>query len=151
VGLTTNLINKSTRRFTLSCQPDLPDLLGNAQRIEQVVINLVVNACQALPEMDRAIAVSTTCDDTSQAIVLTVQDEGEGIDPDALKRITDPFFTTRREKGGTGLGLAISDRIVNDHGGRMLFASAPGEGTTVRVRFPYADKISSKGGSTGSA
>jgi polar amino acid transport system substrate-binding protein len=101
--------------------------------------------------MDRAIAVATTSDDTSQAIVLTVQDEGEGIDPDALKRITDPFFTTRREKGGTGLGLAISDRIVNDHGGRMLFASAPGEGTTVRVRFPYADKISSKGGSTGSA
>jgi polar amino acid transport system substrate-binding protein len=53
-----------------------------------------------------------------------------------LKRVTDPFFTTRRERGGTGLGLAVSDRIVNDHGGSMHFESMPGKGTTVRVTFP---------------
>lgn len=138
VGLTTNLISKSTRRFTLACQPDLPPLRGNAQRIEQVVINLVVNACQALPDMDRAVSVHTLYDSDRQQVVLQIRDEGEGIDPEVLTHMTDPFFTTRRESGGTGLGLAISDRIVIDHGGRMTFDSAPGEGTTVRVAFPPA-------------
>ncbi len=141
VGLTGNLIKKSTRRFTLQCGPQLPALLGNAQRIEQVVINLVVNACQALPDKERAVVVSTGFDAHSNAVVLEVRDEGEGIDPAVLKRITDPFFTTRREMGGTGLGLAISDRIVLDHGGRMTFASVPGSGTTVRVAFPPATRL----------
>ncbi|MBR9986670.1 MAG: HAMP domain-containing histidine kinase, partial [Desulfosarcina sp.] len=61
-----------------------------------------------------------------------------GIDAAARKRITDPFFTTKREQGGTGLGLAISDRIVKDHGGSMYFESAPGKGTTVNVTFPLS-------------
>ena len=69
---------------------------------------------------------------------------GEGIDANTLTRLTDPFFTTRREKGGTGLGLAISDRIVKDHGGSMTFHSAPGKGTTVRVTFPLASQGSRK-------
>jgi len=140
VGLTTNLLNKSTRRFTLKCHPQLPLLLGNAQRIEQVVINLVVNACQALPDMECAITVSTDFDEDRNQAILEVRDEGGGIDPGVLKRITDPFFTTRREKGGTGLGLAISDRIVRDHDGRMTFESVPGKGTRVRVAFPIAAK-----------
>jgi signal transduction histidine kinase len=136
VGLTTNLINKSTRRFELVCQPDLPHLTGNAQRIEQVVINLVVNACQALPDNDRPVAVSTGVQEEKNLIFLEVADGGRGIDAGVLKRITDPFFTTRRERGGTGLGLAVSDRIVSDHGGSLHFESTPGKGTTVRVTFP---------------
>jgi signal transduction histidine kinase len=140
VGLTTNLISKSTRHFRLDCQPGLPAILGNAQRIEQVVINLVVNACQALPDMACAVTVTSGYDTVHNEVFLEIRDQGEGIDPDVLKRITDPFFTTRREKGGTGLGLAISDRIVHDHGGRMTFTSAPGSGTTVRVAFPPAGK-----------
>ena len=138
VGLATNLINKSTRHFTLACHPDLPPLLGSAQRIEQVVINLVVNACQALPGMDRAVNLSTGFDAADNQVTLQVRDEGEGIDPEVLNRITDPFFTTRRESGGTGLGLAISNRIVLDHGGRMTFESSPDRGTTVTVVFPLA-------------
>lgn len=141
VGLTTNLIHKSTRRFELACQSDLPPLTANAQRIEQVVINLVVNSCQALPDMERAVTVSTRFDPDRQQVVLQVSDEGEGIDPELLKHITDPFFTTRRESGGTGLGLAISDRIVMDHGGRMKFESSPGTGTTVSVVFPLANTM----------
>ncbi|MCB2145160.1 MAG: cache domain-containing protein [Deltaproteobacteria bacterium] len=136
IGLTANLIRKSTKHFTLNCHPDLPDLPGNAQRIEQVVINLVVNACQALPDTDLPVSVSTWFDREKKQIVLEVNDEGEGIEADALMRITDPFFTTRRERGGTGLGLAISDRIVKDHGGTLNFKSTPGKGTTVRVTFP---------------
>jgi signal transduction histidine kinase len=140
VGLTTNLINKSTRHFVLRCHPDLPPLVGNAQRIEQVLINLVVNACQSLRNQERAITVSTGYDDTNRQVTLEVQDEGEGIDEKALRQITDPFFTTRREQGGTGLGLAISDRIVRDHGGGIRFTSVPGKGTTVRVSFPCEEQ-----------
>ena len=141
VGLTANLIKKSTQFFTLTCQPDLPTLLGNAQRIEQVAINLVVNACQALPDADRSVTVATGFEAEKKQIILEVRDEGEGIDAAALKRITDPFFTTRREQGGTGLGLAISDRIVKDHGGTMNYKSTPGKGTTVRVAFPLATRV----------
>ena len=140
IGLTANLVKKSTKHFTLICRPDLPVFLGNAQRIEQVVINLVVNACQALPDAERSVTVTTGYEAEEKRIVLQVTDQGEGIDASALKRLTDPFFTTRREQGGTGLGLAISDRIVKDHAGSMVFESTPGKGTTVRVTFPLASQ-----------
>lgn len=136
VGLTTNLIKKSTRHFSMAGHPNLPLFPGNAQRLEQVVINLVVNACQALPDTSRCVTVATGFDAQNRQVFLEVQDQGDGIDPAVLKRITDPFFTTRRERGGTGLGLAISDRIVRDHGGSLDFESLPGKGTTVRVTFP---------------
>ncbi|BBO70440.1 hypothetical protein DSCA_43700 [Desulfosarcina alkanivorans] len=145
VGLTANLIKKSTRHFDLVCHPRLPSLTGNAQRIEQVVINLVVNACQALPDKNCSVTVSTGSDRDNDLVFVEVRDEGQGIRAEALKRITDPFFTTRRERGGTGLGLAISDRIVSDHGGSMRFASTPGKGTTVRVTLPLAPPTSSTG------
>ena len=143
VGLTANLIKKSTQRFVVDYGAALPVFRGNAQRIEQVVINLIVNACQALPDDTRGIRVSTTVDDARRRVVLVVQDDGEGIDAQALKRITDPFFTTRREKGGTGLGLAICERIVSDHGGRLTFSSESGSGTVVRVTF--AVEVDAKG------
>ena len=114
----------------------LPAITGNAQRLEQVVINLIVNACQALQDKDRAIRLVTRVDAAQQWIALEISDEGCGIDKADLARITDPFFTTRREQGGTGLGLAISQRIVQDHGGRMIFESTRGKGTAVLVEFP---------------
>ena len=89
VGLTTNLINKSTHHFMLTCRPDLPTLLGNSQRIEQVVINLVVNACQALPDMDRSVNVSTGFDADRNQVILEVRDEGQGIDPEVITVETD--------------------------------------------------------------
>ncbi|WP_419659888.1 two component system sensor histidine kinase [Desulfosarcina variabilis str. Montpellier] len=146
VSLTSNLVNKSTKHFILDCDPALPSFTGNAQRIEQVVINLVVNACQALPDINRSIIVTTAFNPQVKRIELIVKDQGVGIDEAALKQIMDPFFTTRRESGGTGLGLSISDRIVRDHGGQMRFESQPGEGTTVRVTFPYGEKAPTQGG-----
>ena len=138
VGLTANLIGKSTRHFSLACRSGIPKIYGNAQRIEQVVVNLVVNACQALTDADQAISVATGVEPDSQHLFVDVRDEGIGMTAEAIKRATDPFFTTRREQGGTGLGLAISDRIVRDHGGLLRFEAAPNRGTTVRVSFPPA-------------
>ena len=133
-GLAANLIRKSTRRFSTEIAAHMPLFDGNTQRLEQVVINLVVNACQALPDRERAICITTFA--TAEHAGITVADEGEGIPAGLATRITDPFFTTKRESGGTGLGLAITSRIVRDHGGTITFDSTPGQGTTVRVTLP---------------
>jgi signal transduction histidine kinase len=114
----------------------LPVIRGNIQRLEQVFINLIQNACQALPDNRRAIRVSTNCDREMSNIVITVQDEGVGIPTDSLPNIADPFFTTKEDSGGVGLGLSISSRIVEEHGGRMTFTSELEKGTKVEVILP---------------
>ncbi|MFH1147397.1 MAG: AAA family ATPase [Pseudomonadota bacterium] len=135
INLVSNLIKKTTVNFSVSCEDHVPFFKGNVQRIEQVIINLIVNACQALSNRQQAVAVTTRYIPESNSVVLEVRDEGNGIPPHLLERIKDPFFTTKRETGGTGLGLAISDRIIQDHGGRMEFDSTPGKGTTVTISF----------------
>lgn len=136
IGLASNLIHKSTKHFSTTYAPQGPVFTGNAQRIEQVVINLVVNACQALTGDDQLIEVATSWDAGAGQVVVTVRDAGAGIPDEVVQRIRDPFFTTKRDDGGTGLGLAISDKIVQDHGGTLEFESEPGTGTTVRAVFP---------------
>lgn len=136
VGLVGNLINKSTNKFSEDYGPGIPAVKGNAQRVEQIVINLLVNACQSLSDKGKSISVSTGYDPESDRAVIRIHDEGEGMSPEVLKRLKDPFFTTKRETGGTGLGLAISERIVADHGGDMVFDSEVGLGTTVTVSIP---------------
>jgi polar amino acid transport system substrate-binding protein len=138
VRLVENLIRKSTSRFVLDCAEDLPPVRGNTQRMEQVVVNLLMNACQALPDREKGIQLHTYLDEERQAVCLEIRDEGVGIPEENLKRITDPFFTTKREKDGTGLGLAVSASIVKDHGGSLVFESEPNRGTVARVLLPLA-------------
>jgi len=135
IGLASNLIHKSTKNFTTNYAAQVPIFTGNAQRIEQVVINLVVNACQALTDDDQRLEIATSWDSAADQVVVTVRDAGAGIPSEVVQRIKDPFFTTKRDDGGTGLGLAISDKIVQDHGGILEFESEPGKGTTVRATF----------------
>ncbi|WP_355660633.1 transporter substrate-binding domain-containing protein [Halomonas salifodinae] len=140
VGTATRLVDNSIRqatdRFTTRYAPDLPTVRGNTQRLEQVVINLVLNACQALEARDQGIRLSTRHDAAARRVILEVADQGRGIPAEALNRLTDPFFTTRRECGGTGLGLSVSAGIVHEHGGELAFASRPGDGTTVTLSLP---------------
>ncbi len=136
ISLLSNLIMKSTSRFTVQYGQDLPPFRGNFQRFEQVVINLMQNACQALAETRCGIFVSTAYREGAKCLVLKVQDEGRGIPADVLPHITDPFFTTKRDSGGLGLGLSISARIVKEHGGTLTFTSNPGKGTTAEVLLP---------------
>jgi len=131
-----NLVAKRTRRFTVSLAEDLPPVTANPQKLSQVVINLVVNACEALSEPSQAIGVKTLHDAATGCVVVRVTDGGVGILPDVLPKIMDPFFTTKRETGGTGLGLSVSATIVEEHGGRLTFASDPGVMTTVELRLP---------------
>jgi PAS domain S-box-containing protein len=146
ISLVSNLIKKSTEHFSVAYHPDIPTLSGNTQRIEQVVVNLLVNACQALTDNERSIKVSTHYDAVQHLVSIEVQDQGVGIAVETAKHIKDPFFTTKRDTGGTGLGLSISDRIVRDHGGFMEFFSEVGRGTTVKVGLPVKNQtIQSRG------
>jgi len=136
VGLVSNQIKKSTDYFEVEYGLDIPKFKGNIQRIEQVIINLLVNACQALPDKERSIQISTAYDKESSNVLVQVRDQGVGMSAEVLQRIKDPFFTTNRESGGTGLGLVISERIIEDHCGTMKLDSSPGKGTTVTVSLP---------------
>jgi polar amino acid transport system substrate-binding protein len=130
-------LQEATGRFEAALAPGLPPARASARRIEQVVVNLLLNACEALPDPGRAIRLSTRR--AGPELVLEVSDEGTGIQPEDLARITDPFFTTKRERGGTGLGLSISASIVKAHGGSLAFRSAPGQGTTATLTLPAAE------------
>jgi polar amino acid transport system substrate-binding protein len=131
-------LRTATRRFELRLAAALPRVRANPQRIEQVVVNLLVNACEALPGPDRAIRLSTRHDAAAGRVVLEVADEGVGVRPEDLPRLTEPFFTTRRTSGGTGLGLSVSAGIVKEHGGALEFRSEVGEGTVARLALPEA-------------
>jgi PAS domain S-box-containing protein len=136
VGLVDNTIKKATHNFVLEVEAGLPLVVGNFQRLEQVAVNLVLNAAQALEDMDQEIRVRLTA--APGGLELLVSDQGRGMDADEARRILEPFYTTRRGQGGTGLGLSITDAIVGAHGGKLLFESAPGKGTTARLFLPAA-------------
>jgi polar amino acid transport system substrate-binding protein len=136
VDIVENLVRKSTDHFSVSHAENLPRVRGNFQKLEQVIINLITNACQALEARGKAIRVSTWHDRDSGMVGLRVEDEGKGISPELLDKVADPFFTTKRDSGGTGLGLSVSYGIIREHRGVMEFKSAEKRGTTVEIRIP---------------
>jgi PAS domain S-box-containing protein len=135
-AITRHATAKATRHLQCRLANDLPPVLGSFQKLEQVVVNLLLNACQALPGPDRAVSIETRLDPDGRQILLIVADEGVGIPAEHLARLGEPFFTTRRDRGGTGLGVSVTRRIVEEHGGRLAYASTPGQGTTVTVSLP---------------
>ena len=132
-------IRKATSRFSTVLAPDLPDVCANQRRLEQVLVNLVINACQALEGAECAIVIETGR--TPTHVFVRVVDEGRGISREDLRKIKDPFFTTKRATGGSGLGLAVSDRIAQEHGGELTFESEPGAGTTATLSIPIAEPL----------
>jgi PAS domain S-box-containing protein len=130
------LIQKSTDRFSVQYGENLPTIRGNSQQLEQVLINLITNSCQALQERHRRVQVSTAYQVDTDHIAITVCDEGNGIPPEDLQHIIEPFFTTKRNIGGTGLGLSVSYNIIKNHGGSLDFISTPGKGTKAKVTLP---------------
>jgi polar amino acid transport system substrate-binding protein len=140
VRLVERAIRAATTCFDARYADNLPTVRGNQQRIEQVVVNLIINACQALPNPERGIFLETRFNQGTGYVELDVRDEGVGIPPENLDSLTDPFFTTRRESGGTGLGLSVSAGIVKEHGGTLTFQSLPGAGTTVTLALPSAEE-----------
>jgi signal transduction histidine kinase len=110
---------------------------GDPEKLRQVVINLLVNAHDAMPESG---ILSVKVSSPRSIVSVEIGDSGPGIDPRILPEIFDPFFTTK--EAGTGLGLSIVRKIVDQHGGRIEFDSLPGRGTRVRVELPLASGTS---------
>lgn len=131
-------IAKSTRRFSIRYGYNLPPVRGRRQRLEQVVVNLLQNACQALTHPSQAIVLETRQDPAKGSVAIVVADEGVGIPPQALPLVTQPFFSTKGVQGGTGLGLSISLSVAREHGGRLDIESPPGRGTRAVVSLPVA-------------
>lgn len=135
VMLVNNVINNSTDNFTVH-KAELPRVLGNQHKLEQVMINLIKNACEALTDRSQSVWIETGYDKEEQEVIVRVGDTGRGMSSDERSMITDPFFTTRRSSGGTGLGLSISSGIVREHQGKLEFESELGKGTIAELRLP---------------
>ncbi len=121
----------------LELDPDLPTTLGDATQLQQVVLNLIVNAEQAIQQGRGQGRIRVRTQRLSgQRLALEVADDGPGIPPEIASRIFDPFFTTKPVHVGTGLGLSIVYGIVQEHGGEVSVGSQPGHGATFLVEFP---------------
>ena len=141
-----------------SIKPSCGKIMADPTQIHQVVINLCTNAYQAMMETGGTLGITMrplvlTAEDSVYKIGLTpgsyilieVSDTGHGIAPDAIEKIFEPYFTTRKEQGGTGLGLATVHAIVHEHKGTVSVYSEPGQGTTFRVYLPQLKEEEEQG------
>lgn len=140
VRLVDNTIKKSTHNFSTQFSDNLPPIRGNSQRIEQVIVNLILNACQALTNPDKSISLMAYRPPNASHVMLEVHDQGVGIDKKHLAHVTDPFFTTKRDTGGTGLGMSVSAAIVREHEGSLTYRSNPCGGTIAILTLPINGK-----------
>jgi len=119
-------------------QPDLPGVIGDANQLIQVFLNLITNAEQAIREVRDAGRIQIRAGRNGKQLTITVQDDGVGIRPEALPRIFDPFYTTKRPGGGTGLGLSICMSIIREHGGNIEAVILPAGGSAFTIYLPIA-------------
>jgi signal transduction histidine kinase len=139
VEVMARVIRTYTRKFHNGLVPRRVFIRGEAFQIDQVVMNLILNACESLPGTDHGVTLEWASDPDDHLVGFRVADQGRGIPADILPRVTEPFFTTKRDRGGTGLGLALCKRIVESHKGSLRIDSQPGVGSTVTVLFPRAE------------
>ncbi|MFA7228405.1 MAG: ATP-binding protein, partial [Melioribacteraceae bacterium] len=133
------LTQKHIKKFAeleINLAENLPVFNGNSNKLEQVMLNLVMNAAESIETENGLVRITTEYDGAGSEVVLTVEDNGCGMDENTLKNIYDPFFTTKRNKGGTGLGLSITYGIIKDHQGIIEVESKIGSGTKFTIRFP---------------
>ncbi|MEO6924219.1 MAG: ATP-binding protein, partial [Bryocella sp.] len=128
----------------------LPPISGNLGKLQQVAVNLVMNAKDALQDMKQLGHIVVTTERTERGVEVRVDDNGPGIPPEVLAKIYDPFFTTKSnpkegQRKGTGLGLAVTYGIVQEHGGTINVMSKVGRGTTFTLTFPALDAESASG------
>ncbi|MEK7374748.1 MAG: ATP-binding protein, partial [Thermodesulfobacteriota bacterium] len=122
---------------------NLPEIVGDPQQLQQVFLNLLLNAADAIPEGGK-ITIKTSHDKEGKTIAIKVQDTGKGIPAELKERIFQPFFTTKGKGKGTGLGLAVSKRIVEEHGGSIDVARNEAGGASFKIVLPV--KAEDQGG-----
>ncbi len=138
--LAASTLSKSKTELQLSLCPQLPFLNANLQNLEQIVLNLMINALQSIDHEKGKVSITTQWCTQEQAVTIEVADNGRGVNPAVAEKIFDPFVTDRQTEGGTGLGLSVTYNLVKAHNGEIFFTSKPGQGTTFTVVFPTVDK-----------
>ena len=138
LGLVINHMKLANVKLHKSIEANLPPILVDAPQIEQVLVNLYVNAIQAMPQGGE-LFIEVRQDQERDAVLIKVRDTGSGIGKDILANIFDPFFTTKGTKG-TGLGLSVSYGIIQQHNGEISVESEEGQGTTFIVKIPCHHK-----------
>jgi signal transduction histidine kinase len=133
--LVANQIGRKAK-VKLNLDGHLPKIKGNSQRLEQIVVNILINASQAIEKKMGTILITTSYLEKERENLLKITDDGKGIDEKAMKQIFDPFFTTKRHQGGTGLGLSIAYGIIKEHKGRIEVESKLGLGTVFSIYIP---------------
>ncbi len=132
-------VRKMVKRFDVEIADGLPSVVMNASKIEQVLINLLINAGQAADKEESWVKLSARhAPGTAGRVEIRVEDNGAGISEDCQKKIFEPFYTSKGREQGTGLGLSISHRIIEEHGGCIDCDSTVGEGTCFTVTLPAA-------------
>jgi signal transduction histidine kinase len=119
---------------------NLKEITGNSDKLQQVFVNLFINAFQAMPDGGK-LTLSTENAAEGDAVLIEVGDTGTGIEANKISKVFDPFFSTKFPDKGTGLGLSITLRIVTDHGGTIRAESQPGQGTTFFIRLPHSSSL----------
>ena len=125
--------------------PGIPRVTVDFQQIQEVFLNIILNAEQVMTEANREGKLSIKTGKVEDCIRISFTDDGPGIPAEHLDKIFDPFFTTRGERGGTGLGLSVCHGIVTEHGGRIYAKSKPGKGATFVVELPITTEEINKG------
>ncbi len=143
LSLLDHQMRSSRTRIRRDLDPALPLLRGDENKLQQVFVNLAVNAFDAMPA--GGWLTITTRSEGGQ-VIAEVADTGEGIAPEDIRRIYDPFFSTRKKSGGNGLGLSISYGIVQEHGGTMEVESGLRSGTRFLIRFPADERTEDRPG-----
>ncbi|MGD8970630.1 MAG: ATP-binding protein [Desulfobacterales bacterium] len=115
---------------------DPPLISGNLQNIEQIIVNILINAIQAIDHSQGNIRIETGIRPADGRLHLSIADNGRGVDPALVERLFDPFVTDKQSQGGIGLGLSVSYNLVKSHGGDIVFESRPGKGTVFHIDFP---------------
>ncbi|MBT4889802.1 MAG: response regulator [Rhodospirillales bacterium] len=141
--ITASSIRNADIEITTEISKDLPVLWGDPDQINQVIVNLIINAQHALEGTngDRSIHLSSHYDEPKNEVIIRVCDTGNGIPKDVLPRIFDPFFTTKEVGSGTGIGLSFCFRIMEFHGGSITVESSDSNGTTFSIRIPSSYSV----------
>ena len=133
-------LRKSGVELEIDLASDLPLLKGNLQNIEQIILNLVINAVQAIDHDQGVVRIATGFQNKDRRIFVSITDNGCGVAPDISDKLFDPFVTDKQAEGGTGLGLSVTYSLVNAHDGEIVFQSQKGKGTIFTVFFPTVVK-----------
>lgn len=133
-------LRKSGVELEIDLASDLPLLKGNLQNIEQIILNLVINAVQAIDHDQGVVRIATGFQNKDRRIFVSITDNGCGVAPDISDKLFDPFVTDKQAEGGTGLGLSVTYSLVNAHDGEIVFQSNKEKGTTFTVFLPTVVK-----------